>query len=222
MIRAVVFDFDGILADSEPLHLRAYQEVFAALGTTLSAEEYYSRYLGYNDEDMFRHVVRDRGWSMDDRRIASIVAEKTRVFDEIIATTDVVFPGAAACVERLVPEFPLGIASGALPHEIKAILARAGLDRHFRFIVGSGDTARSKPAPDPYVRAAQLHGLPASNCVAIEDSRWGIESARTAGMMTIGVTHTYPAHQLGAPDRVVSSLDEITPALIQSLASYNG
>jgi HAD superfamily hydrolase (TIGR01509 family) len=215
MIRAVVFDFDGILADSEPLHLRAYQEVFDGLGTTLTREEYYSRYLGYNDEDMFRHVAADRGWSMSDEQIAAVVAEKTRVFDAIIDTTDVLFAGAAACVERLAAAFPLGIASGALPHEIRTILKRANLDRHFRFIVGSGDTFRSKPAPDPYLRAAELHALPPSECVAIEDSKWGIESAQTAGMTCIGVTHTYPADRLAMADVVVASLDDITADLIR-------
>ena len=218
MIRAVVFDFDGVIVDSEPLHLRAYQEVFASLGATLSADEYYSQYLGYNDEDMIRFVARDRGWNVGEAQIARLLAEKMRVFDDIIATTDTLYPGARACVKRLAAAYPLGIASGALPHEIRAMLDRAGLLEHFRFIVGSGDTPNSKPAPDPYLRAAELHGIPAQECVAIEDSRWGLESARAAGMKTIGVTHTYPADQLGSPDRIVMSLDEITEVLIGTLS----
>lgn len=217
MIRAVVFDFDGVIVDSEPLHLRAYQTVMSAMGATLTADEYYTRYLGYNDEDMLRRLAHDRGWQIDDARLGALLAEKMRLFDEIIETTDVLYPGARECVERLAAEFPLGIASGALPHEIRMMLARAGLAPRFRFIVGSGDTPNSKPAPDPYQRAAELHGIPAGECVAIEDSRWGLESARTAGMKTIGVTHTYPADQLGEPDVVVQSLNEITPELIRLL-----
>ena len=113
--------------------------------------------------------------------------------------------------------FPLGIASGALRHEIEAVLRREGLERHFRFIVASGDTLQSKPAPDPYRRAAELHGLPPAACLAIEDSRWGIESAKSAGMSCIGVTHTYPKEGLTMADRVVTSLDEITPELVRAL-----
>ena len=217
MIKAVVFDFDGVLADSEPLHLAACQEVFSSIGLILTREEYYARYLGFDDPTMFRELARDRGWEFDHEKVAALIAEKSRVFDEIIERTDVLYPGAAKCVERLAPAFPLGIASGALRHEITLILRRAGLHRHFRFIVASGDTPNSKPAPDPYARAADLHGVPAAACVAIEDSRWGIESAKGAGLKCVGITNTYPAAELMNADRVVSSLDEFTEELISGL-----
>ncbi len=217
MIQAVVFDFDGVLADSEPLHLTASQEVFSSIGVTLTREEYYARYLGYDDETLIRVLARDRGWQPTEEQVAALISEKARVFDAVIERTEVLFPGAAECVERLAREFPLGIASGALRHEIEMILRRARLDRHFRFIVASGDTPNSKPAPDPYARAAQLHALPPGACVAIEDSRWGIESAKTAGLKCVGITHTYPAHELSVADRVVSSLGEFTAELIGEL-----
>lgn len=216
-MKAIVFDFDGVLADSEPLHLATYQEVLAPLGVTLTREEYYTGYLGYNDEDVFARLGAAQGWTVDARQVAALIEEKTRVFDAIIARTDVLYPGAAACVERLASEFPLGIASGALRHEIEMILRRARLDRHFRFIVGSGDTPRSKPAPDPYLRAAELHGFPPSACVAIEDSRWGIESARTAGMRCVAITTTYPADQLTSADVVITSLDQFTSEMVRRL-----
>ena len=114
-------------------------------------------------------------------------------------------------------DISLGIASGALRPEIDAVLRRARLDRHFKFIVASGDTPRSKPAADPYVRAAELHGLPAAECLAIEDSRWGIESAKAAGLRCVGITNTYPRSELVLADRIVDSLAEFTPALIRSL-----
>jgi HAD superfamily hydrolase (TIGR01509 family) len=217
MIRAVVFDFDGVLADSEPLHLAACQEVFASIGVTLTREEYYARYLGYDDETMIRVLAHDRGWTPDAAQVATLIAQKARVFDEVIERTDVLFPGAADCVERLARDYPLGIASGALRHEIETILRRARLDRHIRFIVASGDTPNSKPAPDPYARAAQLHALPSGDCVAIEDSRWGIESAKSAGLKCVGITNTYAADELRAADAVVASLDEFTAELIRTL-----
>lgn len=217
MIEAIVFDFDGVLSDSEPLHLRAYQQVLAAMGQTVSREEYYTELLGYNDEDCFRHLASLRGWPVDEAQIAALVAEKARVFEDIIACSDMLYPGAVQCVERLAREFPLGIASGALKGEIVSILRRAGLERHFRFIVGSGDTPNSKPAPDPYIRAAELHGVPPHQCVAIEDSVWGLESARMAGLKCVGITNTYPADKLGTPDRIIQSLDQFTAELIRSL-----
>jgi beta-phosphoglucomutase len=214
-VGAIVFDFDGVLADSEPLHLRCYQEVLSGIGITLGRDEYYEHYLGFDDAGAFDAVGRARGqrWGVD--QIAALVASKTLAFDELLASVDVLYPAAARCVERLAARFPLGIASGALRHEIEAILRRAGLDRHFRFIVAAGDTAVSKPAPDPYRRAAELHQIAPARCLAIEDSRWGIESARAAGLRCVGITHTYPAHELRAADAVIDSLDEFTLELIE-------
>lgn len=217
MVKAVVFDFDGVLADSEPLHLAAAQEVFASLGLTLTREDYYARYLGFDDETMFRALADDRGWTFPADQVTALVVEKARVFDAVIQRNDVLFPGAAECVARLAREFPLGIASGALRHEIEMILKRAHLDRHINFIVASGETPNSKPAPDPYARAAALHGVAPGDCVAIEDSRWGIESAKTAGLKCVGITTTYPAPELASADRVVASLDEFTADLIRKL-----
>jgi beta-phosphoglucomutase len=219
MIRAVVFDFDGVLADSEPLHLATYQEVFASVGVTLTRDEYYEHYLGYDDEGVFRAIGRAHGWTMSDEQIAAFVAQKSEVFDRMIAGGAVLYPGAAECVERLARVFPLGIASGALKHEIQTILAGAGLAHHFRFIVAAGDTPHSKPAPAPYVRAAQLHHLPPGACVAIEDSRWGIVSAKAAGMKCVGITTTYPSSELEAADTIIGSLDQFTETLIRGLSS---
>lgn len=214
---AVVFDFDGVLADSEPLHLRAYQDVLAPLGISLTRDDYYANLLGFDDVGVFRAVGERAGLRLDDRQIAALVERKSRVFDEAIATTDVLYPGASECVERMASAYPLGVASGALRGEIVAVLRRARLDGHFRFIVSAEDTVRSKPAPDPYLRAASLHGLPPASCVAIEDSRWGLASARYAGFRTVGITHTYPEGELAAADVVIGSLAEFTSALTAKL-----
>ena len=217
MISAIVFDFDGVLADSEPLHLRAYQEVLSTMGATLPREEYYARYLGYDDEGVFRALSDDRGWGLTPPQIAMLIVEKTAALAETVAGIDVLYPGAVECVERLAAAWPLGIASGALRHEIEAILRRRSLERHFRFIVAAGDTPAGKPAPDPYRRAAELHGVDTASCLAIEDSRWGIESAQAAGLWCVGITHTYPVAELLAADAIVGSLDDITPELIRSV-----
>lgn len=217
MIAAIVFDFDGVLADSEPLHLRALQEVIAPLGITVSRTEYYERYLGYDDVGAFRAIASDRGLEVSDDEVGALIRAKSVIYQSLLTGDGVLYSGASTCVERLAAEYPLGIASGALRHEIQAILRAGALDRHFCFIVASGDTRTGKPAPDPYLKAAALHGLPPGECVAIEDSRWGIESARSAGMRCIGITHTYPASDLSEADVIVRHLDELTPDLIRTL-----
>jgi beta-phosphoglucomutase-like phosphatase (HAD superfamily) len=214
---AVVFDFDGVLANSEPLHLRAYQKVLHETGLELEREEYYASYLGFDDVGAFKAIGEARRQHWTDQRIAELVARKTLVFDELFLSGHVLYPAAPACVERLAARFPLGIASGALRHEIESVLRNSGLDRHIRFVVASGDTPRSKPAPDPYTRAAALHGIAPALCVAIEDSRWGIESAKGAGLRCVGITQTYPAAELASADAVIDSLDEFTVDLIEEL-----
>ena len=221
MIRAIVFDFDGVLADSEPLHLRAYQQVLARFHVTLSRDDYYANYLGYDDVGVFSQLTARHGLPVDEDGIRELIDEKTRVFDATIeASIDsggILYPGAAACVELMASRYPLGIASGALRHEIEAILRGARLDRYFQFIVASGETLEGKPAPDPYRRAAELHAVAAGDCVAIEDSRWGIESAKSAGLPCVGITTTYSREHLTAADRVIESLDEFTPELVDTL-----
>ena len=216
-ITAVVFDFDGVLANSEPLHLRAYQHVLQEVGIALDRDEYYSQYLGFDDVTALRTIGESRGQNWSAEQIEALLTRKTVVFDEILSSTDVLYPQAACCVERLSEHLPLGIASGALRHEILAILHRARLDHCFRFVVAAGETAASKPAPDPCRRAAELHGMPPAQCVAIEDSRWGIESAKRAGLRCVGITQTYPASELPGADRIIDSLDEFTTELIAAL-----
>jgi beta-phosphoglucomutase len=216
-ISAIVFDFDGVLANSEPMHLRAYQAVLAEIGITVERDEYYANYLGFDDIGALKAMGAAHGQNWNDRQIKALVERKTVVFDEMLMSADVLYPNATACVERLAARLPLGIASGALRHEIEAVLRSSGLDRHIRFIVASGDTPSSKPAPDPYALAAQLHGMAPSACVAIEDSRWGIESAKAAGLRCVGITHTYPARELGAADAIIDSLDEFTHEMLEQL-----
>jgi beta-phosphoglucomutase len=214
---AIVFDFDGVLADSEPLHLRSFQEVLAGVGIALDREEYFSRFLGFDDAGAFSAIAEARGQSWTGEQVAALVDRKAVVFDEMLARGNVLYPAAAACVERLAARFPLGIASGALRHEIQAILRRGGIEHHFRFIVAAGDTPAGKPAPDPYRRAAELHGMAPARCLAIEDSRWGIVSAKSAGLRCVGITQSYLAHELADADAIIASLDEFTIDFIEAL-----
>jgi beta-phosphoglucomutase len=149
--------------------------------------------------------------------VAALIDQKTAIFQDLVASADVLFPGAVECLDRLGARYPLGIASGALKHEILQILRQHGLEDRFRFIVASGDTPRGKPAPDPYARAAELHRLPPAACLAIEDSRWGIDAAKAAGLKCVGITTTFDAAALPNADAVIGSLDEFTVAFVESL-----
>jgi beta-phosphoglucomutase len=217
-IRAIVFDFDGVLANSEPLHLRSYQEIFEPHGVKLDTKTYCDRYLGFDDEGAFRQIADDYGLILGDEEIELLMAEKTRRLEALLSNVTVLYPGAVACARALAAVWPVAIASGAVRYEIELMLRGSGLLDTFKFIVAAGETDRTKPAPDPYLRAAELHGVSPASCLAIEDSRWGLESARTAGLRTIAITHTYPRDTFtGAADLIVDSLEEITPELVRQI-----
>jgi beta-phosphoglucomutase len=217
VIQAIVFDFDGVLADSEPLHLKVYQALLEPQGIHLDHATYCARYLGFDDEGVFQQIAADYKLLLGDEEIELLIREKARRFEALVSSGNVLYPAAPACIRRLGTAWPLGIASGALRAEIELMLRGAGLLDAFAFIVSSGDTEHTKPAPDPYLRAAELHAVSPTACVVIEDSHWGLQSARAAGMRTIAVTHTYARETLAEADLVVDSLDEITVEFVKRL-----
>jgi beta-phosphoglucomutase len=223
VIRAVVFDFDGVIANSEPLHFAAFREVLAADGVELSEHDYYARYLGYDDAGVFRAVSQERGLPWDVDRVAALVDRKAVLLEGLEGGGAILFPGADQAIRRLAASLPLAIASGALRLEILRILNRTGLTQYFGAIVAAEDSPAGKPAPDPYLRAvdrlsaASGQQLAPAECVAVEDSHWGLESARAAGLRTVAITHTYPASALGAADLLIDHLDRLTIADLRSL-----
>jgi len=216
-IRAVVFDFDGVLANTERLHYQAIQETLVAHGRSLDARTYFDRYLGYGDRDIFVELARDTAWSLDSATLEALMSLKADRYRGRMAAGDALYPLAAACVRGLGGRFALAIASGSLRREIQTILATGGLLDAFPVIVGADDVTAGKPAPDSYLKAAALLGVNPAAAVAIEDSRWGLEAAHAAGLRTIGITTTYPASALVPSDVVVDSLDAISPEMIDRL-----
>jgi beta-phosphoglucomutase-like phosphatase (HAD superfamily) len=148
-ITTVVFDFDGVLADTERLHMAAFQGVFAERGWRLDEAAYFDRYLGYDDRGLVVAFGEDHRLGLDARAVDTLVDAKGRVFARHLESGDVLYPGARACVERLAARYTLGIASGALGEEIVSILGAAGLVASFRAIVAAGDVASCKPSPEP-------------------------------------------------------------------------
>ena len=226
-LRAIVFDFDGVIANSEPLHFRGYRDVLAAEGVALTERDYYSQYLGFDDVGAFAAIGRRHGAAWSDDRIKDLVARKAARLEVLERDVSVLFPGAADAIRRASAVMPIAVASGARGEEIRRVLSRERLIDCFTAIVAAEDTPVSKPAPDPYLRALALleaacgPGLRAAECIAIEDSRWGLESARAAGLRTVAVTTTYKAEDLPADlrDLTIPSLQAMDLDLLARLCS---
>jgi len=225
-LHAIVFDFDGVIADSERLHLRSYQEILAPEGIKISTEEYLQKYLGYDDVGVFKAVGRDHGVPMDQQRVSDLIAAKGAKYESLAAAGEMLFPGAADFIRTAAATVPIAIASGAMTHEIEEVLERSGLLPLFPVIVGADQTERSKPHPDPYqtafnrLRTHSGRDLIAWRTVAIEDSRWGLVSARKAELRCVAVTNTYSEAELRADaELVVSGLNALTLDALDALCA---
>ena len=224
MLRAIIFDFDGVLADDEHLHLESFQRAFDEYGVSLDERVYYERYLGFDDRGCVRQVMSDQGRLVLEPVIDALVARKGRAFMEAIERGVPLFPGVPEFVRRAAARCPLAIASGALRHEIDTILVAVGLRGYFGPIASADDIAVGKPDPAVFHLAlARLNeaagGQPTvpQECVVIEDSVAGVEGARRAGMRCVAVTNSYGADHLGWADLVVSSLEGLELSALEAL-----
>ena len=223
-LQAIILDFDGVVANSERLHLRAFQDALQATSLVLTDEAYYQRYLGFDDLGVLKALGRDLGAPLSEDQLEALVDDKGRRYEALTASGEMLFPGASDFIRAAAAEVPLAIASGAMTHEIEDVLTHASLRGHFLAVVGADQTPASKPAPDPYLeafarmQAAAGRPLSARHTVAIEDSRWGLESARAAGLRTVAVTNTYPAGALtGYAELVVDGLGTLSLTALDQL-----
>ena len=225
MLRAVIFDFNGIIVDDEPIHFRLFQRVFAEEGIDLNEAAYYQRYLGFDDRGAFLAGFRDHGRTVAAAKLRELIARKAEYYQKAIRNHAAIFPGVRALVEELSRTIPLAVASGALRQEIETILQTAGLLNHFRAIVSAEDVQQGKPEPEIFINAlAALNAergdaaaIAPTECVVIEDSKEGVRGARRAGMKCLAVTNSHPAELLKEADAIVASLEEVTLPYVRRL-----
>lgn len=217
MLKAVIFDFNGIIADDEPIHFELFAKVMAEERVLISRDEYNHFYLHLNDHDAFETGLRRHNKTFTPDSLSKLIHRKTIYYNEVISTREVLFPDAPDFIRKTAGLFPLAIASGALNAEIEFILKRAGLEEFFPVIIAAERTFHGKPHPECYLNA--LRGLNAfyqknspikpSEVLVIEDSIGGIEGAHRAGMVCLAVTNSYQKNELIEADMIVDSLSEI-------------
>ncbi len=214
---AVIFDFNGVIVDDEPLHLELFQVILAEEGITPTDAEYQAKYLGFDDRGAFTAALADAGRAADAGFIADLIERKAALYRDAIEARYLLFPGVVELVRRLASKFPMAIASGALRSEIELVLARGDIRDCFQAIIAAEDVTACKPDPEGYVKAlAGLNSNGAQNihpneCLVIEDSVAGVEAAKRAGMRCLAVTSSYPAEELKQADWIVASLAGCEP-----------
>ncbi|MCU0857616.1 MAG: HAD family phosphatase [Pontiellaceae bacterium] len=214
MIEAVLFDFDGIIVDSERLHWSAFNKVFEPLGKTISWADYIRTYIGFDDRDTFRTAVPNLGKA----ELSALIERKAAAFQELLESDGAAaLPGAVELINCLSGNIPLAICSGALREDILPILGKLGVSDAFNTIVTANDTHISKPDPAPYRLAMQKLGV--TGGLAIEDTPAGIASAKGAGLNVLSVTNSYTAEFLTQADAVVDSLEGLTLEKLNQLFS---
>lgn len=225
-LRAIIFDCDGVLVDSEPVHFSAFRKTLEAHGGNLSEELYKERYLALDDKGVFTRFYQDQGIPLLIEDLTKLIAEKGAAFQELIQSEGVMaYPAVPEFVMAASQRYPLAIASGARRHELEVLLEAAGIRPYFETIISADDVENGKPNPESYLKAVE--GLNASGkrtsairpeeCAVIEDSREGIVSAHTAGMKCIAVATSYPTFELSHADLVLPALASLKISQVEDL-----
>jgi len=225
MLKAIIFDFDGVIADTEPLHLKSFQLTLKENGIELTDEEYASEYLAYDDKTFFKELFKNRKFDHDENIISEFIARKSHHFNNVLRGNILILEGVPDFIATVSGIYPLSIGSGALRSEIVEILEYAELRKHFEIIVSADDVVNCKPDPEVYLKVLdQLNetglakdSISADQCLVIEDSVSGIEAAHSAGMRCLAVTNSYNAEKLSQADLITDSLKSISLNQIEDM-----
>ena len=209
-IKAIIFDFDGVLFDTEAIHFAVFREVLRSEGIPLTLSRYHAAYVGLSDEACFRAILNDHRIVVPKEDIQQLVRRKTDLVQRAFRASLPRVSGVSEFVSDASMRDRLAIASGALLQEIVLCLKLGSMLTLFEHITAAGDVREGKPNPAPYLHALHaLHGrspIAANECLVIEDTPHGVEAAHKAGMRCVAVTTTLPADRLAQADLVVPSL----------------
>ena len=213
MIKAVLFDMDGVLSNTEPLHLNTFKKLFAERGIMLTDTDVKSVF-GKLDEDILRELFKKKGmkenvavWALRKRKMMIPILKKAKIQ---------AFPGVEKLVKTLAKSYALGLGTSSSHEELDVIMDKLSLKRYFKVIFGREDVEKHKPDPELYQKLCDALNAKPNECVVIEDSVSGIMAAKRAGMRCIAVKNSFPASKLKQADVVVERLDD--PRIVRFIA----
>ena len=228
MLAGVIFDFDGVLVDSEPYHWAAFNEVFPSPDLQITRADYDAHYLGFDDRGAFRARFQHAGRPLTEDALRRLVEEKGRALERLIESQGIQpFPGVVELLGALRREgVPLALCTGATRRDVAVILRQLRILDVFDALVTTDDVHLSKPDPASYRLALERlqlvfpeKNIPAGQTLAVEDSLWGIQAARGAGLRVLAVANTYDDAPLRQADFVLPALAGVTPERLRQLLS---
>jgi beta-phosphoglucomutase len=211
-VQAVIFDMDGVIVDSEPRHESAFLDVVREIGYGDKLEICFADYIGRSDQELWLDFVARH---KPPQSLEDLLARKRQRVVEILRRDQPVFDGVPKLVERLAAHYALGLASGSERLVVEEVLKLKGLGRFFHAVVSASDIRNGKPAPDIFLRTAELLNVPPQSCCVIEDSKPGIAAGLAAGMEVIAITNTHPAAELHHATHVVKTYQDIERLLLE-------
>ena len=206
--QAVIFDMDGVLVDTEPFHYENENRMFQKLGIEV-AEEEHSRFVGIATDRMWQYMVESRNLPYS---VATLTEMTIRQGLETLQSLENLpsSPGLIGLLEKLLKlKMPLAVATSSDTETMQYVLSKIGLQRFFQFTVCRNDVDKSKPAPDVFLRAAELLGVEPTACLVFEDSHNGIAAAKAAGMFCIAYSGNHGEQEQSAADDFIDSYDEV-------------
>lgn len=218
MLKAIIFDFDGVIADSEQLHYKALDQAFSTRGLHIPKDVHWQKYLGYNDFENVVAVNNDYKMNWSRQEIDLLIELKTANFHALARTEAPIIDGVEDFIEMLhAAGLPLAICSGATREDIEIMLEHSEINNAFKTIITANDVDKGKPDPEGYLLALKKlnektkTAIEPAQCIVVEDSRWGLQAAIAAGMHTVAVTNSYSAdHLFNHADCVIDHLDKLT------------
>ncbi len=207
MIKAVIFDMNGVLVNDEPLHEQAFIEAFQKHGTQITLEDYQELFAGKTDKEGIRAAIERFGLSRDGEN--SLIQEKEQAYFRLAPGQLIPIEGVVDFVKKVKEKFTVALVTSATRGEVEMILKALNLQNDFALVITAEDISRGKPHPEPYLLAAQRLKLSPEECIVIEDSPAGVRSAQSAEMRVIAITTTHTRDELAKSDWIYDSFAKI-------------
>ena len=208
-MKIIIFDFDGVILDSENSHFIAFNEGLKNLNINISEDEYYSKYISLDDRGVITNVVNDKNISVTNEQIDMIIKNKNDYFESRLIDNSKLFPGVEELIIQLSKNFVLSIGSGANRSEIIKTLKNNNIHDYFEIIVSANEVNNPKPKAEEIVLENINTDFNINEIIVIEDSPGGIEAAKSAGLKCIAITNTFDNKQLRKADIIVSNYEDI-------------